>query len=226
MLEELGGNPLSTESQRARVLQWAKDGHAGSQVVIGRGYNLGENLPKDIKQSMHWYQLAANQGDVQAYSALAHLYMGYDDKSVRNVPMALHWLRKAADQGAQISDYAIFNIKAKITPQLRYRYNADDLEWLDTYFSRESAGSPSSDAGQAQCRAEAAKFVTECAKVTGSCDIIGCSDEIICDSNKGGCEDHDSPYGRRGIFYCDTRNWRNRDVNRDVVLADACPVGQ
>ncbi len=76
----------------------------------------------------------------------------------------------------------------------------------------------------ASCRADASRHITECAKVTdySTCGTTGCDETIICDARLSDCVDHDSPYGARGIFYCDTRNWRNRDANREVVLNDAC----
>ena len=228
MLKEFESDALTNETRRKLVFQWAEDGNVEAQLMLGNGYWLGEKLPKDAKKALHWYQRAAVQGDAHAQSMLAHIYMGYADESVRNVPRSLHWMRKAAEQGKTPDDYALWNIRSALKPGIRYLADPDDLAWLSAQFSSNDKDSSGQGTNNSQCIAEAARYVTECAKVTdySSCSLNGCLDEIICDSSRGGCEDHDSPYGRRGIFYCDTRNWRNRDQNRDVVLAEACPASR
>ncbi|WP_411818571.1 hypothetical protein [Hyphococcus sp. DH-69] len=75
------------------------------------------------------------------------------------------------------------------------------------------------------CRNEARKHIIECAKHTDyqNCEPWGCPDTVTCDKRLTPCDDHDAPFGLSGKFYCDHRNWRNRDQDYGTVVALACP---
>lgn len=75
------------------------------------------------------------------------------------------------------------------------------------------------------CRRETLDHVITCAKVTDylSCETWGCPEIIQCDKRLTRRDDYGAPYDRSGNFYCDTRNWRTRDFDLNVLLAETCP---
>lgn len=77
------------------------------------------------------------------------------------------------------------------------------------------------------CRRETLKHVITCAKVTDylNCETWGCPEVVQCDKRLTRCDDYGSPYNQSGNFYCDTRNWRTRDFDLNVLLEETCPSG-
>ncbi len=227
-LKEFGNDALKSELRRSLVRQWAEDGHAGAQSTLGRGYRFGHGFPIDLKKAIGWYERAAQQGDTNAQSILAHLYMGYDDPAVRNVPLALKWSHVSAERGAAPSGIALWNINSAITPQTRYLFDADDLTWLSFQLSggeTQKATNDTEEAKLVQCHAEVNKRIVECYTQIDDCDLIGCTEEVQCRGwgPYGRCGDRTyGPYGNSGDFYCDPKNSDNVDFNRDIVIRDAC----
>ncbi len=93
-IREYGSDALATEARRSQVRQWAEAGHVDAQLGLERAYSSGTHVGKDTREAIRWYQAAAEQGNAAAQSRLAHLFTGYDDTAVRNVPMALEWQRE------------------------------------------------------------------------------------------------------------------------------------
>jgi len=82
----------------AGLLERAKQGDAKAQYNLGFMYYIGDGVPKDKKEAVKWFRLAAEQGHAYAQYRLGNMY----DKG-RGVPEddkeAMKWFRLAAEQG-------------------------------------------------------------------------------------------------------------------------------
>jgi TPR repeat protein len=76
----------------------AEKGDKISQYLLGAKYDAGKEVPQDYKEAAKWYQLAAEQGVLDAHFNLASLYCEGLGVS-QNYSKALEWYRKAAAQG-------------------------------------------------------------------------------------------------------------------------------
>ncbi len=53
-----------------------RNGNVEIQFHLGRLYEKGEGVTRDIEESLHWYQLSAEQGYVYAQEILGDWYAG------------------------------------------------------------------------------------------------------------------------------------------------------
>ncbi len=51
----------------------AQHGEANAQCGLGRLYELGDGVPRDLRRAIHWYRLAAAQEHRRAIARLAVL---------------------------------------------------------------------------------------------------------------------------------------------------------
>jgi TPR repeat protein len=91
--------PLMSCGEDLSVLrQKAGQGNADAQFNLGYAYANGEGVPKDYKEAVKWYRLAAEQGD-----AFAQFNLGLSYAKGIGVPQdykeAVKWFRLAAEQG-------------------------------------------------------------------------------------------------------------------------------
>ena len=69
-------------------------------------YVFGEGVAQDYQTAIHWYQLAANQGDAAARLNLGLLYS--DGLGIpQDYEAATRWVRLAADQGLSAAQYQL-----------------------------------------------------------------------------------------------------------------------
>lgn len=89
------GVEQNTEQTRKLYLQAAQTGDAKAQTICGQMYQTGKfDMPKDIKQALHWYQQAANQAYGDAEYALGRLL--FEGTLVQqNLEAAFQWLSLA-----------------------------------------------------------------------------------------------------------------------------------
>ncbi len=74
----------------------AKSNHAEAMYFIGRMYEAGEGVKRDLKAATSWYAKAAKGGDVSAQNSYGGaLASGQGVK--KNAKEAVNWFRKAAD---------------------------------------------------------------------------------------------------------------------------------
>ena len=76
----------------------ARQGSASARCALGQMYDGGYGVPKNPKEAVRWYQLAAESGNADAQESLAMAYWhgtGVD----KDEKEAMHWVRRAADQG-------------------------------------------------------------------------------------------------------------------------------
>jgi len=72
--------------------------YGAAQNNLGGMYNNGYGVKKDIKQALHWYLKAANQGNARAQNNLGVLYIK-GDGIPRDREKAISWWKKAAKNG-------------------------------------------------------------------------------------------------------------------------------
>ncbi|HEY9715823.1 MAG TPA: tetratricopeptide repeat protein, partial [Trichormus sp.] len=76
----------------------ARRGHAKSQTLVGKMYQEGLGVQKDLRKAEKWYQKAAKQGLKEAENELGHLYLS-TEQSMHNPEKADKWLTAAAEHG-------------------------------------------------------------------------------------------------------------------------------
>jgi TPR repeat protein len=79
-----------------RPLALRGDGNA--QIKLGEMYQAGFGVPKDLKEAIRWYRLAADQGNANAQFTLGRMY-GTGIRVPKDLKEAIRWYRLAADQG-------------------------------------------------------------------------------------------------------------------------------
>lgn len=60
------------------LLLLARQGHTGSQYIIGYMYHYGYGLPRNKRESVRWITIAAARGHPQAKEALARINASHD----------------------------------------------------------------------------------------------------------------------------------------------------
>ena len=74
-------------------------GDADAQLKVGKMYARGEGVPVDEAQAVHWYRLAAEQGNPDAQFDLAASYRNGEGVAEDDAE-AVRWFRMAAEQGS------------------------------------------------------------------------------------------------------------------------------
>lgn len=88
----------------SRVKAESAKGNASAARWLGYWYAAGTNgLPQDIGLAMHWDQVAADQGLVDAENNLGACY--YSDDKFRDYTKAFYWFKKSADQGYSCGEF-------------------------------------------------------------------------------------------------------------------------
>lgn len=90
------------EKTFAMFKESAEAGHPFSCFNLGRCYENGAGVEKDLEQAYEWYRKAASSGDVNAWMALARMFDTgtYVD---RDAEQAVMWLERAAEKGHPIA---------------------------------------------------------------------------------------------------------------------------
>jgi len=75
-----------------------------SQRILGQSFLAGTNVPQNYEEALHWYELAATEGDAEAQSELAFLY--FTGKFIeKDYDKAKHWFNIAARKGYPLAQY-------------------------------------------------------------------------------------------------------------------------
>jgi TPR repeat protein len=77
--------------------QKAEQGDASAQFNLGVRYELGDGVPKDSKEAVKWYRLAAENGNASAQSYLGGV--------VKDAKESVKWYLMAAEQGDVYAQY-------------------------------------------------------------------------------------------------------------------------
>ncbi len=111
-----------TKSDYAEAIDWLRKSatlkFAESQYALGKLYEQGELLPRDLMKALEWYSLAAEQSHVDAQLELVAGYMLGRGAPASPEKAAL-WATKAADAGDAGAQYLIasFYEKGEGVPQ-------------------------------------------------------------------------------------------------------------
>src|SRR5580698_8527322 len=94
---------VANQTDLAAVKQKALAGDAAAQVQVGMSYALA--APRNIKEAIRWFQLAANQG----YADGEYRLGGMLDVAVvpQNPTEAIKWYTLAANQGYKDAEYRL-----------------------------------------------------------------------------------------------------------------------
>jgi TPR repeat protein len=85
--------------------QLAKAGRVEGYYRLGRAYEFGREVDKDLFEAARQYQLAAEQDHVEAQFSLALILAGAVPNSPRSPQESFKWFSKAAHQGHARSTY-------------------------------------------------------------------------------------------------------------------------
>jgi hypothetical protein len=94
------------------TLQLAERGVASAQYHLALKYDNGQRVPKDYKEAVKWYRLAAEQGHDEAQYNLGNKY----DKGQgvqQDYKEAVKWWRFSSEQGNALAQYNLGLMYAK-----------------------------------------------------------------------------------------------------------------
>ena len=94
----LGSFHILNRNQIERATAFANQGNIDAQFNLGWRYGKGQGVNQDYKESLKWYQKAAEQGDKLAQFNLA-LRFSKGEGTEQDDSKSTIWLRKAAEQG-------------------------------------------------------------------------------------------------------------------------------
>ena len=77
---------------------YAEQGYAAAQSILGHMYANGEGVPEDDAEAVRWYRLGAEQGNAAAQFLLGGMYANGEGLPKDNAE-AVRWFRLAAEQG-------------------------------------------------------------------------------------------------------------------------------
>lgn len=93
------GSLFSEETSFDETKTKAEAGDAEAQNNLGKMYNEGSGVNKDINQARDWFKKSAEQGNVNGEVSLGKWYLAKDKKDNGDYNEILKWFRKAAEQG-------------------------------------------------------------------------------------------------------------------------------
>ena len=82
----------------SELLPYAEKGVAEAQFCLGCEYSFGNEVTRDDKQALKWFELSAKQGHPRAQFNLSSMYSN-GDGTVQNHKKAYKWNKLAAEQG-------------------------------------------------------------------------------------------------------------------------------
>jgi hypothetical protein len=98
--------PRQTVSAVERLIRAARSGRAYAQYRLGRLYQDGDTVDKDILQAVIWFSAAAERGNSYAAYALGKLYLT-GENAPKDIKKALRWLQRSADLGNEYAQYRL-----------------------------------------------------------------------------------------------------------------------
>jgi TPR repeat protein len=118
--------PSSPDKTLKDMRQAAELGELDAAANLGTFYELGrQGLPVDRQQAIHWFTLAANQGNASAQDRLGTLYMNTPGTETEG----LAWLEKAAEQNRVLSQSLLGHWHLGITSGSKFNYDLA-VKWL------------------------------------------------------------------------------------------------
>ena len=88
----------------------AEAGDAEAQFEVGKAYDLGEGVEKDLAQAAVWYKKSASQGNMKAQNNLGLAYKNGEGVE-KDLNEATKWLKKSAEQGNKHGMFTYYLLK-------------------------------------------------------------------------------------------------------------------
>lgn len=88
----------------------AKAGQIDAQLKLAKIYQKGKQAPKSLSRQRKWLMAAANQGNVEAYTALGNLNVNKHALEFYDIEEAFIWLSKAAGLGDKDAQYRLARV--------------------------------------------------------------------------------------------------------------------
>ncbi|WP_136806357.1 tetratricopeptide repeat protein [Desulfosediminicola flagellatus] len=90
------------------IYKAAKNGKSTveSQKILGESFLLGRGVPKNYREARRWFNLAADQGDVEALNELAYMYF-VGNGVAQDYKRAYDLFLKAARGGLNLAQYNV-----------------------------------------------------------------------------------------------------------------------
>lgn len=89
-----------------RLVQAARRGHAAAQALLGRAFEVGRGVPRDLGKAVRWYRAAAISGHPLGQVGLGNL-LRTGRGVARDPAAAAAWYRRAAAQGHPLGQLAL-----------------------------------------------------------------------------------------------------------------------
>ena len=86
------------KGHQSKLMALAEKGDVQAQVDLGDLFRKGQEVAKDLRKAMEWYQKAAALGNAQAQANLGEIYEEGEGVA-KDVATAIEWYQKAAAQG-------------------------------------------------------------------------------------------------------------------------------
>jgi len=90
--------PIHSQIEIADLQKKAEAGDSSSADALGRAYEDGSGVQKNLEKAAFWYRKAADQGNAKAQNSLGVLYWTGDGVE-KDKKEAVSWFRKSARQG-------------------------------------------------------------------------------------------------------------------------------
>jgi TPR repeat protein len=84
------------------AIKWyelASDWNADATTNLADAYKDGDEIPKDCKKALVWYEKAAYQGKKEAFDQVGDLYANDCIDDLKSYAEAMSWYKKGADKG-------------------------------------------------------------------------------------------------------------------------------
>jgi TPR repeat protein len=102
-----GGARDTRAGEFERATRAAETGSASGFYRLGRLYETGREVERDLFEALRLYEEAAERGHVEAQFSAALLMLGAVPESPRSPQRAFQWLTRAADNGHSMAAYFI-----------------------------------------------------------------------------------------------------------------------
>jgi TPR repeat protein len=103
-------NPKETKVESPDVAatyrEAAERGDPKAQANLGKCYEYGKGVSKDVVEGVKWYREAAEKGDAQAQASLGNCYE-HGNGVPKDATEGVKWYRKSADQGYAQGQYSL-----------------------------------------------------------------------------------------------------------------------
>jgi hypothetical protein len=83
----------------------AENGEIQAQYFLGECYLYGYGTEVDVAQSVHWFEMAAEQDNVEAQWQLANIYENGCEAVPQDLQKAFYWYDRSANNGYAVAQH-------------------------------------------------------------------------------------------------------------------------